>query len=198
VPTYGYPTPARLKAIEQEIMPTLTLADPIFADFPIATVDEDILRWEQKDNYLGLQQVRGLNGLSPRVGRIGAKGYLAEPGVYGEHVNIDEREITRRRQLGTFDQVLDLTDLVTEAQEQLLHRRITRLRQIIWTLLSTGTFSVANGQGVVIHTDTRVRRRPSRRGRRRADDPRDRAGSTSHRSAVGRHSRHRVRDLSRA
>lgn len=152
--TYGYPTPARLQAIEQEIMPTLLLSDPIFEDFPINTVDDDILRWEQKDNYLGLMQVRGLNGEPPRVGRIGAKGYIMDPGVYGEFVPIDEREITRRRVLGSYDQQMDLTAIVAESQEQLLHRRLTRIRQIIWTLLSSGTFSVANGQGVVLHTDT--------------------------------------------
>lgn len=152
--TYGYPTPARLQAIEQEIMPTLMLSDPIFDDFPIVTVDDDILRWEQKDNFIGLQQIRGLNGEPPRVGRIGAKGYIMDPGVYGEFVNVDEREITRRRVLGTYDQQIDLTAIVAESQEQLLHRRLTRIRQIIWTLLSAGTFSVANGQGVVLQTDT--------------------------------------------
>lgn len=154
MPTYGYPSPARLQEIEQEVMPTLLLSDPIFSDFPITTEDDDLLRWEQQDNYIGMQQVRGLNGEPPRVGRIGAKGYIQEPGVYGEHVNVDEREITRRRRLGTYDQQLDITDIVARCQEQLLHRRITRIRQIVWTLLSAGTFSVANGQGVVMHTDT--------------------------------------------
>lgn len=151
--TYAFPTPARLREIEQEVTPTLTLTDPIFQDFPIVTVDDDILRWEQQDNYIGLQQVRGLNGEPPRVARIGAKSYIMEPGVYGEFIAIDEREITRRRRLGTFDQAMDITDIVTRSQEQLLHRRYMRIRQIIWTLLSAGTFSVANGQGVVLHTD---------------------------------------------
>jgi hypothetical protein len=154
VATYGYPTAAQLQAIEQEVMPTLLLEDPIFQDFPIVTVDENALEWEQRDNYIGLQQVRGMNGEPPRVGRIGAKRYLAPVGVYGEHIPIDEREITARRVLGTFDRLIDLTQIVAETQEQLLHRRIMRVRQIIWTLLSTGTFSVANGQGVVMHTDS--------------------------------------------
>jgi hypothetical protein len=36
----------------------------------------------------------------------------------------------------------------------LLHRRLNRIRFIAWTLLATGTFSVAHENGAVIHTDT--------------------------------------------
>lgn len=152
--TYVYPTSARLMEIEQDLLPRLTNDDPIFQLFPIVSEDDDLLRWEQRDNYLGLQQVRGLNGQAPRVARVGAKGYIAQPGVYGEFVVIDEREITKRRRLGTFGEPIDISSLVLEGQEQLLQRRIDRMRQILWTLAATGTFSVSNASGVVMHTDT--------------------------------------------
>jgi hypothetical protein len=154
MPTYIYPDSARLMEIEQDLLPRLINDDPIFQLFPITTEDDDLLRWEQKDNFLGLQQVRGYNGQPPRVARVGAKGYLAQPGIYGEFVVIDEREITKRRRLGTFGEPIDISALVLEGQEQLLQRRIDRMRQILWTLVASGTFSVASANGVVMQTDT--------------------------------------------
>lgn len=152
--TYTFPRAADLQQIEQVLVPQMALADPIFSHFPIVNVDNHLIVWEQKDNYQGLQGVRGMNGELGRVTAVGGKRYIYEPGVYGESMDIREGEITARRRWGTFGEVIDLTDLVAEKQEQLLQRRFNRLKYILWTLLSTGTFSVATAQGVVIHTDT--------------------------------------------
>lgn len=125
----------------------------VFDFFPIADVDAHLLKWEQKDNYLGLQQIRGLNGEPPRVKRIGHKSYQMAPGAYGEFVAIDEQELTTRRQIGTFGDTITVDDLVSEAEEQLEQRELDRVEQIVWTLLATGTFSVSNVNGAVTHTD---------------------------------------------
>lgn len=148
-----YPTSQRLMMIEQELLPVMTLDDPIFQIFPIEQEDDDLLRWEQKDNYKGLQQIRGLNNLPPRIARIGGRGFVATPGYYGEFGTVDEREITKRRKWGTFGQPIDISEPVLEIQEQLLSRRLNRIRQISWLLATTGTFAVSNAQGVLMHTD---------------------------------------------
>jgi hypothetical protein len=153
--TYAFPTSAALREVEQVILPRLTLADPIFDIFPMETVDDFILMWEQYDNFTGLQQVRGLDAEFPRVKKIGAKRYMMEPGVYGERIPISETELTRRRQLGRWpSEGMPIGDLVSICQRQLIQRRLDRIRQIIWTLAATGTFSVAGPNGAVLHTDS--------------------------------------------
>jgi hypothetical protein len=154
VAAYTFPESADLIQIRQDFVTDLTRDDEVFKLFPIQPVDSHILKWEQRDNYLGLQQIRGLNGEPPKVKRVGHKQYEMAPGVYGEFVEIDEQELTTRRKIGTFGEPINLDDLVAEGEEQLTKREIDRIRLIIWTLLSTGTFSVSNLQGAVTYTDT--------------------------------------------
>lgn len=152
--TFTYPEAAELREIEQVLLPAVVEDDPIFDEFPIVESGYDRLIWEQKDNYQGLQQVRGLEGAPRVVKRPGAKQYDMEPGVYGEFTYIAEKELTQRRRLGTFDQPIPIDDLVGDAQALLLQRRVDRTRYIIWALLTTGTFSVPAAEGSVLHTDT--------------------------------------------
>lgn len=154
MPTFTFPTNIELMEVEQVKLPTLVQDDPILKLFPIVNKDSANVSWEQRDDYLGLQNIRGLNGEPPRVKRRGGKRYIYEPGVYGEFTRIDEVELTTRRPYGAFNGPVSIDDLVMEAQDQLLNRRIDRIRYIIWTLLVTGTFSISNEQGQVLHTDT--------------------------------------------
>lgn len=154
MPTYAFPTAARLREIEMDLLPRLIADDPLSAILPMEEVNESVIMWTQGDNYLGLQQLRGLNGEPSRVARVGARTYLAQPGVYGEFLAIDETELTRRGRQDDLTQHINLTDLVMKLQEQLLQRRLDRWRHIGWTLLATGTFSVAAPNGAVLHTDT--------------------------------------------
>lgn len=150
---FVYPSAIDLSLIEQDKIPRLTADRLGFQILPIRNVDSHVLAWEQLDNYTGLQQVRGLNGDPPRVKRLGAKRYIMEPGVYGEFTTIDELELTTRRQFGSLNAPIDISDLVMGAQDHLLGRRLDRIEFIIWTLIVTGTFSVAGPSGAVIHTD---------------------------------------------
>jgi hypothetical protein len=150
---FGYPTSVELTAIGQDFLSAMTLDDPIFQYFPIVNSDSHLLEWEQRDNYKGLQLVRGLDGEPGRVAAIGGKRYIMEPGVYGEFLPINEDEITKRRRWGTFGDVMPIGDLVAEKQEQLVVREVARIRQILWALATAGTFSVTGPQGAVLHTD---------------------------------------------
>lgn len=152
--TFTYPSNAELNEIAQILTPRLVAGRPIFDIMPVRNVNSSIIMWEQKDNYVGLQQLRGLNGQPPKVQMVGAKQYQMRPGAYGEFMDIDEIQLTERRPLGTFTGSISLDDLVRERQDQLLVRRYDRLEQIGWTLLTTGTFSVATLSGAIAHTDT--------------------------------------------
>lgn len=152
--TYTYPEAVELREVEQVLLPQLVEDDPIFDEFPIEEVEYDRLIWEQLDNYQGLQQVRGLEGAPRMVRRPGSKTWDMEPGVYGEFTEISEKELTQRRRLGTFDQPINIDDLVGQAQTLLLQRRLDRIRYIIWTLLTSGTFSIPQADGTILHTDT--------------------------------------------
>lgn len=152
--TFTYPEAAELREVEQVLLPQLVEDDPIFDEFPMVDSDYDRLIWEQKDNYQGLQQVRGLNGAPRLVKRPGSKMYDMEPGSYGEFTTIDEKELTQRRRLGAWDDPISIDDLVGDAQTLLLQRRLDRIRYIIWTLITSGTFSVATASGAILHTDT--------------------------------------------
>lgn len=148
------PTALELKLVEQDLLPRLMANRPIFDWFPIIESDDSILAWEQQDNYVGLQQLRGLNGSPPRVQRTGAKRYMTEPGVYGEFSLIDEAELTRRRAYGSLTQLVDTTELVGIEQQRLLQRRLDRQELICWTLLTTGSFTVLAYTGAPAHADT--------------------------------------------
>jgi hypothetical protein len=154
MPTYIYPTNEELKMVEQDKITALSMNDPIFSHFPMVDVDAAVLSWEQRDNYLDLQHIRGLNGQPKRVKSIGGKRYTLEPGVYGDFDLIDEMELTTRRQWGSYDNPIDISDLVAEKQDLLLQRRIDRIRSILWTLVTTGTFTVANEEGTTMYAGT--------------------------------------------
>lgn len=149
-----YPTNAELQEIAQVLIPRLAQDRPVFDLFPFANVDASVLIWDQEDNYLGLQQVRGLNGAPPRISRVGVSRFVMVPGVYGEFSTLDERELTERRQYGTFAQPADVSDMVMREQRRLLERRLDRIEWILWTLLANGTFAVYGANNALQHTDT--------------------------------------------
>lgn len=151
---FTYPTSVELQEIEQDLMPRLIQDRPIFEFFPQKTQDAVNLQWEQKDNYVGLQQLRGINGAPHHVKPVGLKSYLLEPGIYGEFLAVDEKEMTERRKTGTFGTPINIDDLVRERQEQLLLRELDRIETIGWNLLINGTFSVSLPLGGIAHTDT--------------------------------------------
>lgn len=150
---YAYPDNITLNKIAQELVPALEANRPIFTDFPIKNVNDDIVEWDQRGNYIGAQQIRGIGGLPNRVKRVGASTFRFEPGYYGEFLEINERELLRARKLGDLSGRVDVSETVAELQAQLMQRRYDRIEQIIWTLLATGTYSVAQGN-IVMATDT--------------------------------------------
>ena len=152
--TYTYPDATELMEIEQDLIPVLQASDPVFESlFPTENSDTYKLEWEQLDNFSGLQQARGVDGQPARVQRIGSTRYTTEPGVYGEFVDIDEKEIITRAAIAKYTGSVDLTELVMLGQRQLMQRRYDRQRFLGWTLVTTGQFQVAAPNGGYEHRD---------------------------------------------
>jgi hypothetical protein len=153
MPDFAYQTTEELSYIDAQLIVPLTQDDPVFQLFPMVNTNSDRLVWEQRDSYRGLQAVRGLNGEPPRVVPLGASRFAFEPGVYGEYMSLDEMELTRRAAMGNMGRPADVSDLVSERQEQLLVRQTNRMRHIVWELLVNGRFVVLNDAGAIVHAD---------------------------------------------
>jgi len=152
--TFLFPTSATLRLIEQEKLPRLVQDRVIFDLLPIDTLESTALVWEQKDNYEGLQQGRGMNGQPPAVRQVGVKRYIMQPGVYGEFEVIDEWQLTERAGNGSLDPgPIDVGDLIMGIQDHLLLRRLDRIEKIGWDLLVNGIFSVPGPNGAIIQKD---------------------------------------------
>jgi len=149
-----YPTSIELKEIAQQFLPRLARDREIFKIMPMVEVDQAYLAWEQLDNFKGLMQFRGYNGQPATVAPTGQVRYLVAPGVYGEQSYIDEKQITERRKIGTFDQPIDISDLTAIETNKLTQRALDRMEWIGWTLLTGGSFSVLDTTGAVAHTDS--------------------------------------------
>jgi hypothetical protein len=149
--TFTYPTNAELTEVAQDKLPALQQDRRIFEIMPIEEVDASVIIRDQLDNYLGLQNVRGINGAFPLIQQTGSKQYVERPGYYGEGEVIDEIQLVERRQLGSYAQPVSIDDLVMQKQDKLLNRRLDRIEWIGWTLLSTGVFAVSTKNGALAH-----------------------------------------------
>lgn len=145
---YEYPTSRELREINPEKIQVLERNRPTFEIFP--TVDSDVwtLEWEVKDNWMGFQQLRGLNGQPSYVKMVGEKAFSAEPGVYGEYMTLDEKQMTlRARNARNTDAAVDVSQLVLERQDYLNMREIDLIEFIHWKALLDGQFSFVGPTG---------------------------------------------------
>lgn len=153
MPTFTYPTNRELRAIGPVKVARLSAERIGFQILPMRSVNAGAVQWTQKDNFFGLQQLRGLDGAPVHVKRVGEKKYIYEPGVYGEFMHITESELTLRSG-STSDAAIDVSDLVADLQDQLMVRELDRIEYMIWTLITTGTFSVLLPSGEIGFTAT--------------------------------------------
>ena len=142
---FTYPESWELREIERDLLPSLTADRTIFKHMPTRDVNAARVYWQQRDNFRGLQQLRGMGNHPPVVKMVGDRTFDMKPGVYGEHIPLDEQELTNRRQFAANSGApVAISDMVAEAQTQLLQRRLDRIESINWNLVTTGTFSVVN------------------------------------------------------
>ncbi len=154
VATYNFPESYQIERIEALKVPRRTAQSVWFEIFPFDSMPETVLIWEQKDVYRGYQQWRGLNGKPLTVARVNSKRFFAEPGYYGEKIVLREDELTRRRAMSAMSGAagpIDIGDLVAEAHEQLLDRRLTLVIKLVSDLLFSGSFSVSGQDGNTVY-----------------------------------------------
>lgn len=150
---FTYPSNSILQLTAAELLPRTTVDDPIFRHFPIEYEDTDLIMWERKDRITGLPLVRGLNGQPHGVQQIGDSRFQMTPGYYGEFATVDEAQLTRARMPGSYSQPLDISAKIAELQAQLMGRQMNLVSTVLWTLLSTGTVSVLNKQGIAAYSE---------------------------------------------
>lgn len=151
---YVFPTNRELSQIAPDKIARASAERLGFQVMPMRDVNAAIIQWEQQDNYFGLQQLRGLDGAPPVVKPVGSKSYSYTPGYFGEFMTVTETELTTRAGSTSEDVPIAVSDLVLRRQDQLIVRELDRIELMIWTLLTTGTFSVALPGGAIGFTDT--------------------------------------------
>lgn len=150
---YEYPTTRELREINPEKIQDLTRVRPTFSIFPTVDSNYWTLEWTIKDNWMGFQQLRGLNGEPSYVKMVGEKAYSAQPGVYGEFMTVDEKMMTLRAQNARDGEPIDISDLVVERQDYLNYREIELIEFIHWKALLDGQFSFVGPTGAT-YADT--------------------------------------------
>ncbi len=137
---YTYATNATTRQVAQDLMMTRMENDPLFSILPLHLHNRLKLKWQIKDNYFGLMQLRGAGGEPRSIPSIGARMFEATPGVFGEFATIDEVELMERSGEIPDDMNVPVSvqDLVREKQGFLRERYDNRLVQMGWTLLVTG------------------------------------------------------------
>jgi hypothetical protein len=151
VQRFTYPESTELRDIEQDKLPRSLDLSPIFRYFPQIGADNHLLEWEQQDTYGGMTQLRGLDGEPPRVANVGSRKFIFQPGIYGEHMTIDEAEMTKRARRNNNQVRIPIDDLVVRRQDMLLTRRLNRIEWLCWMLFLQGHFIAHDVNGVILH-----------------------------------------------
>lgn len=145
-----YPLDTELRVLDPIRLNRVAEAEPVFRYFPLReTQYGSTLTWRVRDTAFGLQHARTYNEPFPRVTRRGAEEFTIRSGLYGEHVPIEERELTERSNwAGTA--AIPINDLVQDALEITQDRQIARQANSCWTLITTGRHVIRDEFGTVL------------------------------------------------
>jgi len=148
--TFPYGTSADIMKIAQRFLPQLELSRPLASILPVRTINESVLKIEQRDNYQGLMAARGYNGPPQKINAVGINQTLMKPGVYGGYSEIDEEEITTRREEGTFGTPMDMSSMVVERTIQVTDAEVRTREYLGWQILATGSYTSFDIKGALI------------------------------------------------
>ena len=152
---YKYQSVTELRNLDATFVASTVANDPMLGMmFPLQSVNTHFIRFRQRDAFRGLMQARGFGERYPVVARVGENEFLFKPSSYGEHVAIDEEELTIRATPDSVASAMDITDLVSEADEMLQARQANRVRHNLWTLILEGVYTVTNKRKAVVGSDS--------------------------------------------
>jgi hypothetical protein len=141
VERFQYPTVTEMKELDPIEVQAVAETEPVFRYFPIRASNYVDLSWHVRDTVMGIQHGRTFNEPFPRVKRPGGREFAVRPGLYGEHINVEERELTNRALLAAnASRPIDVSDIVVEAQRITLQRQVLRQAKSCWDVAQTGRF----------------------------------------------------------
>jgi len=152
--SFVYASSAELKVILPNKYDVLTLNDPLFEIMPMNSVNAGKVMWDIPDDTHGLADSRRPGDPYPVVARKGYKRYEALPGYYGNKLIITEQMANEAAAPGTFAGTLDIQRLQADDQDQLLTRALQRVKQVGWTMLTTGKYTNLDANGTVTSSDS--------------------------------------------
>lgn len=116
--------------------------------FPMVKQNQWKLIYERREMNTGLQGARGLDGETNPVNKPGVDAYEVEPGVFGDHWTITERELVNLRDSGDWFNFDESQEQMARGTEHLTGRFLDRCEQSIAQILMTGAFTASDVAGV--------------------------------------------------
>jgi hypothetical protein len=126
-------------------------SDALMKLMPVTYKDTSLVIWEQRDNNFGLMPLRGLNGAPEVTTFPDAKRFGVEPGYFGAKIILDEKQLTKLREIGTPNETVDADKLIAEVNLQMLSQAFDRLRQMTADLCTTGKVRVQSASGAIYY-----------------------------------------------
>jgi hypothetical protein len=144
---YFYPNAATLTEIAAELILDYNRQNPIFQYvFPIMQRNAINLQWFVNGQDQGLMKLRGAGGPPTPITEQGKEFFETTPGVFGEYSALDEIELLelgRGVPRGNTAIAVSVEDRILQKQATLNVRYYNRLRQMAWSLATTGTLAIA-------------------------------------------------------
>ena len=146
---------AELTEIAQQLMPERTADDLVSTDvMRVRSIEESIILLEQRDSFFGQTPGRALGAGFPQLARENKSRITVTPYNYGEDKVMDEQFLLLSRQIGQFGVAQNNAKEQASDALNLIDRFIKRYKYNVWTLLTTGTYSVLGAAGELIGEDT--------------------------------------------
>jgi hypothetical protein len=146
---------AELTYIAQQLMPERTTDDVVFNDvLRVRSIAETIILFEQRDSFSGYTPGRRSGSGFPSLAREAKNRITVTPYDYGEEKFMDEDFLRMSRQMGEFGMPQRNAEEQVSDSIHLIDRFIKRYKYNVWTLLTTGTYSVLGPKGELIGSDS--------------------------------------------
>lgn len=139
--------PVVLREITQLKLPVKLADRKLLKLCPMTNVDETDLIYEQRGVYRGVQNARGLGGQTGPARRPGVQSWRVSPGYYGDHWTLNEVELIRLREVGSWDKLKSYEKHLSEATEILTERFLNRITLSIASIITTGGFQSSDLAG---------------------------------------------------
>lgn len=146
--------PVKLREITRQKLPVKMEKRGLLKWFPMVTVDETELIYEQRGILKGLQAARGLGGQNGPAKRPGVSQFKVSPGYYGDDYVITEADLVKLREVADWNTIYSYQKHMADASELLMERFLNRVELSCAQIMTTGGFTAGNvATGQQFHQD---------------------------------------------